>query len=227
MRVKVQQIVAFVDSSSAIVTTDEEMLEAVLNLLGHVTQVHELTRTCWTFDLERVTIEHVKPKKRFDQQKVHAKPYRSTPIAVATEESTVRIPGNISHFELLAVDAHGVGVVFVEFRQRSNPVVRQKFSLIEHSFENLFQPLPADQRQKKPVIFATTLHACNVPFGDVIAILYEPIHSSFEGWKHLHELRLESQNSVQRDQPYQRPDRQLLGPRSAPGYRIIVEPSHI
>jgi hypothetical protein len=52
-------------------------------------EVHELARTCGTFDLQRVTVKVVIAFEGFDQEIVHWKPDGSTPIGIAAEHINI------------------------------------------------------------------------------------------------------------------------------------------
>lgn len=63
MLVKVEEIGVRIDGTTAFVVAGEEMLHAVLKLLGDLAQMHVITRACRTLDLEGITVEHVEAKQ--------------------------------------------------------------------------------------------------------------------------------------------------------------------
>lgn len=111
--IEVEEIRLGIDGSTALVVAGEEMLHSVLEFLGDVAKVHVLARAGGTLDLERVAIEHVETEEGLDEQEVDAEPDRAAPVAVSTEERTVRLTGDVAHFECLAIDVHGVWVLFM------------------------------------------------------------------------------------------------------------------
>lgn len=64
--IKVQAVVAGVDASSPIVGPNKEVLEAVLDFLCHLTEMHVVAAFRRTLDLEFWTVEEKKALYRFD-----------------------------------------------------------------------------------------------------------------------------------------------------------------
>lgn len=65
--VEIQGIVAAVDAPAAVVVALEQVLQAVLDLLGHVAQVHVLARADGAFDLEVVAEIEEEALQRLDE----------------------------------------------------------------------------------------------------------------------------------------------------------------
>ena len=68
--IEVQGVVAVVDGAAAIVPAGEEMLDAVLQLLGDEAEVHVFAGADGTFDLEGFAVEHVEAEDGFDEEEV-------------------------------------------------------------------------------------------------------------------------------------------------------------
>lgn len=181
--VEVEEIGAGVDGAAAFVVSREQMLQSVLDFLRHVPQMHVLARAGGTFDLQRVAVEHVEAQEGLDKQEVYAKPHGTAPVAVAAEKGAVRFTGYVADFEGLAVDIHGIGVFFVVFRHRPDAVLGKEFCLVQHTFQNLFEPLSADEGEEESVVFAAVLHAGDVTLDYILLVLDEPVQSLSEGWE--------------------------------------------
>lgn len=76
----------------------------------------------------------------------------------------------------------------------------QKFCLIQHSFQDFLQPVPAHQGQKESITFTTALHAGDIPLRNVLFVFNKPIQSSFKGREFVDEFRLEREDGIQRNQ---------------------------
>ena len=59
IRIKIEFVIASVTCSAPVITTGENMLKAVLELLRDVAKVHIFPRTLRAFNLEGVAIEHI------------------------------------------------------------------------------------------------------------------------------------------------------------------------
>ena len=76
MDVVVEHIASAIAGPAAVIVSNEDVLQAVLKLLGHLAKVHKVAGSSGTFNLELVSVKHVEPQQRFDQKKIDAKPDR-------------------------------------------------------------------------------------------------------------------------------------------------------
>lgn len=221
--IEIEQIGMAVDSPAPFVISCKQMLHSVLEFLGDMTQVHVITRTGWTLDLERVAVEHVETEERLDQQEVHTEPNRPTPIAITAEKSAVRIPGYVAHLESLAIHVHRIRVFLVKLGHGTHTVLCQELGLVEHPLQDLLQPFLAHKCQKKSIIFTPAFDASNIALGNICLVFNKPVQSSLERWELVDYFRLESQNRVKWNKANQRPDGQLLSPRATIRDGVVVE----
>lgn len=61
MFVKIEKIGLIMHRPPAFVIARKQMLQSVLDLFRDMSQMHVVTRARGTFDLERITVEHVEP----------------------------------------------------------------------------------------------------------------------------------------------------------------------
>lgn len=66
-------------------------------------------------------------------------------------------------------------MLFVVFRHRADAVLGEEFCFIEHSFEDLFQSLSADQCEEESVVFSAVFHTGDVALDYVLLVLDEPV----------------------------------------------------
>lgn len=116
MRIEIEQVITGIDAPPAILVPGHQMLQPVLDFLGDVAQVHEVTASRGTFDLEIVSVEEEEALERLDQQEVDTQPDRSSPVAITTEKAAVRVSRNVAHRKRLSVDFHFVWIFLVIFR---------------------------------------------------------------------------------------------------------------
>lgn len=117
MLVEIETVITVVDTSSSIVSSSEKMLKAMLDLLRDLAQVHIVTTSSGTLDLELGSVEEEETLQRLDQQEVDTEPDRSSPVAVATKEASVRVTRDIPNTEILTIDFHGEWILLVIFGQ--------------------------------------------------------------------------------------------------------------
>jgi hypothetical protein len=111
----VEAIISCVDAAPSVVIAGKEMLQSMLEFFRDLTQMHFDATASRAFNLEIGSVEEIESLERLNQQKVDAEPDRSSPVAVAAKQSSVRVSRNVANFELLTLDFHGVGILFVEF----------------------------------------------------------------------------------------------------------------
>lgn len=111
----IKAIISSVDAASSVVISGKEMLQSVLDFFRDLAQMHLDATASGAFNLEIRPIEEVETLERLNQQKVDAEPDGPSPVAVAAKKSSVRVSGNVANFELLTLDFHGVGMLFVVF----------------------------------------------------------------------------------------------------------------
>jgi hypothetical protein len=87
----------------------EKVRESRGNFERDILQVHELSRSRWTFDLHAVAVEMVILFERLDEQVIDRKPNRSAPVRVAAKHARSRFRGLVLDPVLGAVDGEFVG----------------------------------------------------------------------------------------------------------------------
>src|SRR5215831_3466264 len=86
--------------------------------------------------------------QRLDCEKIERKPDRSAPVRIAAEQSGPRFARLIVKTSDLSVHVDDKRMFAVVARQRSQPVRRQKFRLVEHTREKLLHARLAHQRDQ-------------------------------------------------------------------------------
>lgn len=111
--VKVQQVATPVDATATIISASEQVLQPMLDLLRYATQMHLVTGTHRAFYLQALPEEEIEALERLHEEEVDAQPDRPSPVTVAAEQPAVRVSRYVPDAEGLAVDVHGIGMVFV------------------------------------------------------------------------------------------------------------------
>jgi hypothetical protein len=70
--VEIEDVVPVINSSSTVVVSRKKMLQSVLEFFGDVAEMHVLSASCRTFDLQTVAVEHVEAKEGLDEEEVDA-----------------------------------------------------------------------------------------------------------------------------------------------------------
>lgn len=165
--IEIQHIVTGVDASSAIIGSRKQMLQTVLNLFRHLTEMHVVTASRRALNLELGSVEEIEALERFYQEEVDTQPDGTSPVTVATKEATVRVAGNVADLEHLAIDVHGKGMVLVELGQGADSVVAKEFIFVQHTLQDLFQTILADYGEQNSVALSSLFDARHVSLGDV------------------------------------------------------------
>ena len=76
-----------------------------------------------------------------DKEMVERKPDRSAPIRIAAEHAGRRLAGFVVHAVTFASDIDPVRVVFMETRDGTDAIRREKFLLVEHVGEHAAQAI--------------------------------------------------------------------------------------
>lgn len=124
VRVKVQLVVPSVRRAPVLAVPREDMYDAVLDLLRHAEEVHELARACGALDLDVVAVVLIKPLQALDEQEVHRQPYtsinitslarhekkertdRPTPVRVPAKHARVRVARPVIDLVPLSMNIH-------------------------------------------------------------------------------------------------------------------------
>src|SRR5687767_11043943 len=91
----VEQVVAAVAAPAPIRVARKHVLQAVLDLLRYLAQVHVVAAASRALHLELGPVKEVEPLERLDEQKVDAQPDGASPVAVAAKETAVRVARDI------------------------------------------------------------------------------------------------------------------------------------
>src|SRR5262245_48106584 len=91
MRVGVEFLGPAVDGPPATLVTQEDAREAVGDLLGDLKEIHQAAGAGRALDREVVPIVQIEAQERSDDEGIHRKPDRPTPIRIAAEHATVRL----------------------------------------------------------------------------------------------------------------------------------------
>lgn len=61
--IEVEQVFTVIDCSSPIISSDEKVLQPMLDFLRNMTQMHVFPRSSGTFYLQRVAVEHMEAEQ--------------------------------------------------------------------------------------------------------------------------------------------------------------------
>src|SRR5215470_6541965 len=90
--------------------------------------------------------------QRLDCEKIERKPDRSAPVGIAAEQSGPRFARLVVETSDTSVQVDNERMFAVVAGQRSEPVRRQEFRLVEHTRENPFHARLAHQRYQPRAI---------------------------------------------------------------------------
>ena len=91
-----EHLVVAVIRPDSIVAWCEQSEQSSSKLIRHGPEGHHVTRAGRAFHLEVVAVEMLKELEGLDDQEVHGKPDRTTPVGVATEQLASRFRGFVS-----------------------------------------------------------------------------------------------------------------------------------
>src|ERR1700756_4656387 len=128
-----------IDRPMSIFGTQKNSRQSTRNLRGPLPQRGLPARTGRQLNREAVPVKVMKFLERFDQQEIDGKPYWSAPVGVSPEQRSAGLGGVIVHAMLCSVYMQDVGIAFVESRDRSNTMWREKFGFIQKAAKHAFQ----------------------------------------------------------------------------------------
>ena len=83
--------------------------------------------------------------ERFDEQEIHRQPNGAAPIGIAAEKSGLGFRRPIADFVNFAAAIELIRFGLVNFRERADAVVAQKFRLVERAAQETFHAVTAQQ----------------------------------------------------------------------------------
>src|SRR5713101_7642253 len=86
--------------------------------------------------------------KRLDKQVIKRKPNWATPVGVTAKQFRTRLSRVVLHAICNAIDRQHIGMSSMILAQRTNAVITQELSRVEHAFEKTFHPVTPHQGQE-------------------------------------------------------------------------------
>src|SRR5437762_904430 len=142
------------------------------------------------FDLEVFAVVVVKFLQGFDEQIVHWKPNRATPIGIAAEQASGGLRGLVGDAADMVIDLDFIGMIEMKPGQSANTVRREEFVFVEHTGQHALELLAIDEREEAAHAVRRSLRHFDV-FGDIRMIVYEPLHAALEAGQAIHDFRLQ------------------------------------
>ena len=111
----------------------EDALQAIGDLVGHLGERHQRAGAGGTLHAEGVAVVGVELDQRANEEDVHREPHRAAPVGVPTEHPAVRLGRLIRDLVILPSDVHDVWMLLVPPRHRADAVGAQELLFVQHA----------------------------------------------------------------------------------------------